>query len=146
LALPATPREYHAFYRTAHLHWWHSLAALGLFVLGWGCMVLAVTVAAVLYEMARGGATPEEMADGLLTPSLFLANNLGVALAIPVAVGTHSLVFGQRPGWLFSIQGRWRWGLLGRFLAVAAGIHLVVLACWLLTAGAPDGLEVRSET
>ena len=98
------PREYHGFYRTPRFRWWHSAVALGAFIIVWGAAVLATTIAVVLYEMLAGGATPEEMAQGLLTPGLFLANNLGIALAIPVALAVHRLVFGQRAGWLCSIR------------------------------------------
>jgi membrane protease YdiL (CAAX protease family) len=140
------PRAYHDFYRTPRFRWWHSVLALALFAVAWGAAVLAATVAAVLYEMLLGRATLEEMAQGLVTPGLFLANNVGVALAIPVAVAIHRVVFGQRAGWLFSIQGRLRWGLLGRFLLAAVVVHLVILASWLGANGAPDGLRIRPDT
>ena len=140
------PREYHSFYRTPRFRWWHSAVALGAFIIVWGAAVLATTIAVVLYEMLAGGATLEEMAQGLLTPGLFLANNLGIALAIPVALAVHRAVFGQRAGWLCSIQGRFRWRLLRRFLLVAAVVHLAALASWLAANGAPDSLRVRPET
>ncbi len=139
------PREYHGFYRTPRFRWWHSVLALGAFTLAWGIVVVMVTVAAVLYELATGAAL-EELSQGPITPALFLANNVGIALAIPLAVGTHRVIFGQRPGWLFSIQGRLRWSLLGRFLGVAALVHLLILAAWLVTNGAPDDLRIRPET
>jgi len=144
--LPVAPREYHDFYRTPRYRRWQSVVALVVFVVAWGAAVLGATIAAVLYEMLIGGATPEEMAEGLLTPALFLANNLGVALAIPAALVTHRAVFEQRVGWLFSIQGRLRWRLLRRCLLVAAGVHVVVLASWLVVHGAPEGLRLRPET
>lgn len=144
--LPVEPREYHSFYRTPRFRWWHSAVALGAFIIVWGAAVLATTIAVVLYEMLAGGATLEEMAQGLLTPGLFLANNLGIALAIPVALAVHRAVFGQRAGWLCSIQGRFRWRLLRRFLLVAAVVHLAALASWLAANGAPDSLRVRPET
>lgn len=144
--LPVVPREYHDFYRTPRFRWWHSVVALGLFVVGWAVAVLTVTTAAVLYEVEIERVSLDKMAQGLSTPALFLANNIGVALAIPVAVATHRVVFGQRRGWLFSIQGRLRWGLLSRFLLVAAVVHLAVLAVWLGTMNAPDGLRIRTET
>lgn len=144
--LPVVPRAYHDFYRTPRFRWWHSLVALVAFVLGWGTGVLAATVVAVLYEILVGGATVEQMGQGRLTPALFLANNVGIALAIPVAVAVHRFVFGQRPGWLFSIQGRLRRGVLGRFLLVAAVVHLAVLVAWLGIQGPPGDLRIRSET
>lgn len=38
----------------------------------------------------------EELGDGARTPSIFVANNIGVALAIPAAVIAHLIVFRQR--------------------------------------------------
>lgn len=144
--LPVVPREYHSFYRTPRFRWWHSVLALGVFAITWGMVVLLVTAVAVLFEVASGQATIDELSQGLITPALFLANNVGIALAIPLAIGTHRIIFGQRAGWLFSIQGRLRWSALGRFLVVAAVVHLVVLAAWLVVYGAPDDLRVRPET
>lgn len=144
--LPVEPREYHDFYRTPRFRWWHSAIALAGFALLWGAAVLAATIAAVLYEMTLGSATPEELADGLLTPALFVANNLGIALAIPAALVIHRGVFGQRSGWLFSVEGRFRWRALRRFVLVAAAVHVVVLAAWLAVNGPPEGLRFRPET
>jgi membrane protease YdiL (CAAX protease family) len=146
LALPVEPREYHSSYRTARFRWWHAAIALVGFALLWGAAVLAATIAAVVFEMTLGSATPEELADGLLTPALFLANNLGIALAIPAALVIHRGVFGQRSGWLFSVEGRFRWRPLRRFLLVAAAVHMVVLAGWLAANGPPDDLRFRPET
>ena len=145
-ALPVEPREYHAFYRTPRFRPWHSAVALVLFIGAWGAAVVGATIGALLYESLVGGATPEEIADGLLTPSLFLANNVGVALAIPAALLAHWALLGQGPGWLISIQGRLRWGALSRFLLVAAGVHVVALVLWLVLNGAPADLRVRPET
>lgn len=146
VVLPVGPREYHAFYRTSRFRWWHSLVALVLFGVCWGAAVLAATVAAVVYELAVGGATLEELGEGLQTPALFLANNVAVALAIPAAVLTQWVFFRQRAGWLFSAQGRLRWKLLGRFLLIAGMVHLLVLVTWLAVSGPPAGLRVRPET
>ena len=144
--LPIEPREYHDFYRTPRFRWWHSAVALVLFIGGWGAAVLGATIGALLYESLVGGATIEEISDGLLTPSLFLANNVGVALAIPAGLLAHWALLGQRPGWLFSIQGRLRWAVLGRFLVMAAVVHVTALVLWLSVNGAPADLRVRPET
>lgn len=141
------PRGYHDFYRTPGFRWWHSVAALALLVVGWWVVMLTVTVPALLYELQVGRVTLEEMARrGVTTPAVFLANNVGVALVIPVAIAAQRLVFGQRAGWLFSIQGRLRWGLLARLLLVAAAVHLAVLLSWLGATGGPDDLRIRSGT
>jgi membrane protease YdiL (CAAX protease family) len=145
-AVPVESAEYHASYRTPALRWWQPLLALGLFVAGWGAAVLAAAIGAVVYELAIGGATVEQLGEGAQTPALFLANNVGVAMAIPVAVAVQWIVFRQRPGWLFSVEGRLRWHLLTRFLLIAAVAHLAVLGVWLATSGPPDDLGVRPET
>jgi membrane protease YdiL (CAAX protease family) len=146
VAPPLPSGEYHAFYRTAGFRRWQSLVALAIFVTFWGACVLGAAVVAVVYELAVGGATVEELSEGAATPALFLANNVGVALAIPAAVLTQFIVFHQRPGWLFSVRGRLRWPMLGQFLMVASVIHLAMLGTWLAVAGPPDGLQIRSDT
>ena len=127
-ALPVVPREYHEFYRTPRLRWWHPLVALLMFAGTWFLAVLIVSVAALVYDLARGNLVLDELASGVIdiTPMLFLANNLGLALAIPLAIAAHRAVFGQRIGWLFAITGRLRWGLLGRFLLIALAFYLVL--------------------
>jgi len=145
-ALPVRPRAYHAFYRTPRFRWWHPLTALVLFLALWGAAVLGCTILAVSYELALGGATLDELSVGVQTPALFLANNIGVALAIPAAIATHRIVFRQRAGWLFSVRGRLRWELLGRLVLIAMVIHLTVLGAWLAINGMPAGLRIRPET
>jgi membrane protease YdiL (CAAX protease family) len=145
-ASPVESRGYYASYRTPRFRWWHSLVALSLFLALWGVAVLGATIVAVGYELAVGGATVDELSNGVHTPALFLANNFGVALAIPAGVATHWIVFRQRAGSLFSVQGRLRWELLGRFLLIAAVIHGAVLAAWLAVDGLPAGLRIRPET
>lgn len=85
--------------------------------------VLANVVVAfpvILYELATGVRTQEELNSGQfrVTPLLFAANNVAIALSIPVAMLTMWACFGMRPRWLSSIVGGLRWGLLGKLLAV----------------------------
>ncbi len=147
-ALPVVPREYHEFYRTPRLRWWHPLVALLMFAGTWFLAVLIVSVAALVYDLARGNLVLDELASGVIdiTPMLFLANNLGLALAIPLAIAAHRAVFGQRIGWLFAITGRLRWGLLGRFLLIALAFYLVLYGVELAITGIPEGLAVGPDT
>ena len=146
--LPVRPREYHEFYRTPRLRWWHPLVALLMFGGIWILAVTAVSVAALVYDLSVGNLVWEELAAGRLeiTPMLFLANNIGLALAIPAAWATHRAVFGQRIGWLSSIVGRFRWGLLGRFALIALAFYVVLFVVELAVSGPPEGLAVRPET
>ena len=68
-------------------------------------------------------------------PALFLVNNLVLASAIPVSLGVHWLVFQQRPGWLLSLQGRFRWRLFGRLLVAAVPLYLISFAVEALLTG-----------
>jgi hypothetical protein len=97
-ALPVVPRSYHEFYRAPRLRWWKPLAALGLFAVVEVAVVLLVTLAGYTVEVVAGRITPAEAMAGRITPVLFLANNIGLALAIPLAIGAHALVYRQRPG------------------------------------------------
>jgi membrane protease YdiL (CAAX protease family) len=47
-------------------------------------------------------------------------------------------VFGQRPRWISSIAGGFRWGLFWRFVAVAVPILLVSVGVEMLLGGAPQ--------
>lgn len=144
--LPVVPRSYHDYYRTPAFRWWQPPAALGLLAAAWAVVVVTVTLPAVFYEVGSGQTTLEGISNGTMTPSLLLANNLGIALVIPLAIGVHRIVFVQRPGWLFSIVGRLRWNLCGRFTVVAAGVHLLMVVAWVAVVGLPDDLHTRPET
>jgi len=146
--LPVVPREYHEFYRTPRLRWWHPLVALLGFVVAWFFVVLAVSLIAVAYDVMVGNLYYDDLAAGDLrvTPALFLANNVGLALAIPLALVTQRLVFGQRGGWMFSLVGRLRWGVLGRFMLITLVCYLALIAVELLASGVPTNLRIRPET
>ncbi|MFT4110232.1 lysostaphin resistance A-like protein [Propionicimonas sp.] len=119
-ALPTVAREYHEFYRTPRLRWWKPLAALAMF----GASALIATTLLsmlVLIDVANGRIDLGDLTSGNLptTPMLFLANNLGIAVWVPLAMLSGWAVFGQRPKWLSSIAGGFRWRLFGRFALIA---------------------------
>lgn len=147
-ALPVVPREYHEFYRTPRFRWWRPLLALGMFGASWFLATLILSVVALAYEVGTGNLDPRDVAAGKLvvTPVIFLANNLALAAAIPLAWAAHRAVFGQRIGWLSSIAGRFRWGLFGRFTAFAVVCYLVWMVIETLLTGWPEDLAVRPET
>ncbi len=147
-ALPVVPREYHEFYRAPRLQWWQPLVGLLMFAGSWLVAVGAVSVAAMVYDLARGNLVWDELAAGQLTitPMLFLANNVGLALAIPCAWAAHRAVFGQRAGWLFAITGRLRWGLVGRFTLIALAFYVALFGVELAISGLPENLAVGPDT
>lgn len=129
-ALPVVPRQYHEFFRAPRFRWWKPLLSIGMFAGTWFIGAMVVTVAALFYDAATGRTNPGDLSVDavVMTPALFTANNVGLALAIPAACLTAWAVHGQRPKWLSSIVGGFRWALFWRFAVVAAGIFLVGLA------------------
>lgn len=142
-ALPVVRREYHEFFRAPRFRWWRPLLGLAMFVAVWFVGTLVVTVAALAYDAFTGRTNPGELTTEVpMTPALFTANNIGLGLAIPIAGLTAWAVFGQRPRWMSSIFGGFRWGLFWRFSLVAAGIFLVGLAVS-FAIGGEGGSEMR---
>lgn len=139
-ALPIRQREYHEFFRTPRFRWWKPLAALAMFVVGWFLLSLVVSTPIVLFDAASGRLDVQKATSGelVMTPWLFVANNVSLALAIPMAGLTAWAVFGQRPRWISSIAGGFRWGLFLRFVGVAVPILLVSFGVEVLLAGPPQ--------
>ncbi|MDR1431850.1 MAG: CPBP family intramembrane metalloprotease [Propionibacteriaceae bacterium] len=75
----------------------------------------------------------------------FSVNNVSLALCIPVVIGAHVLVFRQRPGWLFSITGHFRWGFFGKCLLLVLPFELLSLG-YEIWNGALEGLSWRPDT
>ena len=139
-ALPVTPREYHEFFRTPRLRWWKPLAAIALFVAGWFVLTLVISGPVIAIDMASGRLDAEAAARGeiTMTPLVFTVNNVSLALAIPVAGLTAWAVFGQRPRWISSITGGFRWSLFWRFALVALPLFLLSFGVEILVNGFPE--------
>lgn len=130
--LPVEPREYHQFYRAPAFRWWKPLAALALFAVGWFLVSIPPTMIAVFWDLSQGR---ERDLQKLNSPALFAANNVSLALSIPVALMVHWLIYRQRPRWLSSITGGFRWGFFGRSVAIAAIGLLALLGIQTALAG-----------
>jgi membrane protease YdiL (CAAX protease family) len=139
-ALPIVQREYHEFFRAPRFRWWKPLLAIAMFVATWLLATLLISIPPILIDTASGRLDLSGVAQGELelTPLLFLANNLGLAAAIPLAGLTAWAVFGQRPRWISSIAGGFRWGLFLRFSAVAVPILLLSVGVEVLLSGPPE--------
>ena len=149
--LPVTVRAYHEFYRTPRLKWWKPLVALAAAGAAAVIVALVVSFLFIWIAIAAGETTMEQLVDQTMTgkmtvtPMIFLGNNILIAALILVALFTHKLVFGQRFGWLASIEGRLRWGLLGRFTLIALPFYLAMYGVSLLIEGFPE-LRVDEHT
>lgn len=117
--LPVEPKAFHEFYRAPRFRWWKPLAAISLMALVWFVISIALVGAAMAYDVATGRLASVFEAQTKLTPLIFAANNVTLGLFIPIAVLSSWLVYGQRPRWLSSIHGRFRWGLAVQFALIA---------------------------
>lgn len=139
--LPVVPREFHEFYRTPRLRWWKPLASILLFAAAWLVATMAAGIAAIFYDVSTGRLNPDAILGGEpvpTTPAIFTANNVALGVAVPLAGLVGWAVFAQRPRWLSSIAGGFRWPLFWRFAAIAAPIFLFSFAVELLLAGVPE--------
>jgi membrane protease YdiL (CAAX protease family) len=113
--------------RTARSRWWRP--ALGLFIAAVTVVLAAVAVilVALLVSWLTGGQGDPTAQDALNadTPLGLLANNLVIATMIPAAVLAVLVAHRDRPGWLASVTGRLRWGLLWRLLPIGLLVVLV---------------------
>ena len=88
---------------------------------------VVITLLAVIVATATG-ASGDSVTEDALDPDTvlgLLANNLILATIIPAAVLAVLVVHQERPGWLASVIGRVRWGLLARLAPLALVVVLV---------------------
>jgi membrane protease YdiL (CAAX protease family) len=111
--------------------WWRGALALLLLVVGFLILSIALGGIALIVDVATGAYTLDDVASGLmtLTPVTMLANNLSLAALIPVSMLIQWAIFGVRPRWLSSVEGRFRWRWLGR-------LALVIVPVWIVYVGA----------
>lgn len=112
---------------TPRARWWRPL--LGLLLAAGVVVVVSVVVVLVATLLVGSGPVDQRTGDAL-DPGTWqglLANNLVIVTIVPAAVLAVLLVHRERVGWLASVTGRPRWGLLLRFFALAV---MVVLASY----------------
>lgn len=126
--LPVQPRAFHHFYRTPRQSWWRPLVALLAVLVGF-VLIAALAGGVALFIDARTGRQGLEDINAVgvkVTPAFFIANNISLALLIPLSMLIQWAVFRQRPGWLSSLAGRLRWRWLGACLALIAPVYLAL--------------------
>ena len=104
--------------------------------------VVIVAVATLLV----GSGPVEQRTEDALDPGTWqglLANNLVILTIVPGAVLAVLVVHRERIGWLASVTGRPRWGLLWRFFLVAA---VVVVASYALSFLLPTDAALEGTT
>ena len=124
----AEPQPYHRLLLTSTYRWWRPLLGLAIFGAVFAILTIGVTVAVIAADVIRTGGPVDESIDRFgsdMDPLFLLGTNLGLAVAIPAAILAVVLAHRMRPGWLSSVTGRLRWGLLLPMSALA--LTMVVL-------------------
>lgn len=145
--LPLEPREYQQFWRAPRWRWWKMLLVLGIgFVLFMAAQVVAL-LAAITADDAAGRVSAQEAYNRLqkgelqVTPAFFTANNVSLALLIPLSMLLARWLTGQGPKWLSSVVGGLRWAWLGRCFAVLLPLWLVYTGIqWYFASQSSEGL------
>jgi membrane protease YdiL (CAAX protease family) len=130
-ALPTEPRAYHHFLRTPRAAWWRGVLAILTLIVAFLVVSFVLGGLAVAADIATGRTRLADYASGdvAISPMLFLANNLSLAAMLPVSMLLQWAFFGQRPRWLSSVEGGFRWRWFGR-------AALLVVPLWLTYAAA----------
>ncbi|MFD0866772.1 CPBP family intramembrane glutamic endopeptidase [Tessaracoccus lubricantis] len=120
------PVEYHQFWRAPGIAPWRPVVAVLLVAVAFLAASLIATVAALMIEVATGAVDPDELLGMLenaqVTPGLVLANSVAIGLLLPFSLLMGHFVR-QRPGFLHSVVGRFRW----RWFWTCAAVALVIL-------------------
>ncbi|MBA3020776.1 CPBP family intramembrane glutamic endopeptidase [Propionicimonas sp.] len=133
--LPVEPREYQQFYRAPAFRWWKPLLAIPLYMVTVALVAIVVVIALIIVVLASGQQLPTSETD--YPPEvMFTLNNVLIALGMPLAMLISWWVYRQRPRWLSSISGGFRWRIFWPFLGIAGvGIALATVAQAQLSGG-----------
>ncbi|HHU38660.1 MAG TPA: CPBP family intramembrane metalloprotease [Propionibacterium sp.] len=143
-ALPIEERDYYAFWRAPRLRWWKPILAALMATF----LFLAVSTVLQFIGWTIDGVDLSVLLEGTIPPvgpGFFLANNLSLALCIPIAMVTAWACVQQRPRWLSSVVGGLRWGWLGKLLVFLVPLWVVVIGGSHLL-GPLDDVRLRDHT
>ncbi|MFV0458228.1 MAG: type II CAAX prenyl endopeptidase Rce1 family protein [Actinomycetales bacterium] len=128
------PRDYVQLLRGPRYRWWRSLLSIGAALLSFGVIQVVLGIVMLGYLVGSGMpleqlTDPRELTTAVMSdPWMFLANNLALALLIPVAGLSVWACHGWRPRWVSSVHPRLRW----RLLLTSAGLALIVFGAYLV--------------
>lgn len=114
--------------------WWRGATAIVLMVVGFLLFSFVIGGIGIAVDLATGAYTLEQLARGefTLTPWSMLANNLALAALWPLSMLLQWWLFGVRPGWMSSVEGRFRWRWVGRLALVIVPVWAVYVGLSLL--------------
>lgn len=149
-ALPTQSQDFYGFLRTPRYRWWKGLLAVVLLIGGYLLIGGVAAVAGLVVDVALGTVSTEQLlaaANGTIPfgPGLFIGNNLGLALLVPMAMVLGWAFFGQRPGWSASVAGRFRWRwLLWCLLVIGVPWFVLLMVPTLAEGGFPAAVLTPS--
>ncbi len=145
MRLPAKPSPYQQVWRTPWFKWWQPIMASVLGTVFWYVLLVIIVAVAAAIELAVSGHTfINTLGSGVgssgssTTPGLFLANNVALAVILPIAVVLQRWFFGLRSGWLLSVTGKVRRGWIPICIAIVVPIWIVSYAAELVFSGASE--------
>lgn len=145
-AVPIEPKRHSQFLQTPRRRWWKGLIALVVAAAAWLVGTVVVVIPAIVYELVNQHVNTSSATDlqafiskvaTTMTPAMFLANNVSIALMIPSA-WLGLIIYGQRPRWLSSVVGGLRWGWLFRILGLLLIPYVVLEALTAVLGGLPS--------
>ena len=125
-ALPVEERDYYAFWRAPRYRWWKGLLAILLAAFSF----LVVSTVLQFIGWSVDGVDLSVLLEGKIPPvgpGFFLANNISLALCIPITMLAAWVCVQQRPRWLTSVVGGIRWRWLGLLVAALLPVWVVVI-------------------
>ena len=123
----ASLRHYHEALSEQRRPWWIAALALITFAASVVAMSVLLSFAALELDIALGLSTLDDVSSGaiVITPTVFLANNLVLASLIPISMLMQWAFYGVRPRWMHSVSGAWRWHLVRRSALFVVPIFLL---------------------
>ena len=144
--LPVEPKRHSQFLQTPRRRWWKLPIALVVAGVAWLIGSTIVSVPAVIYDILNqkidytDPVALQAYLNGVqqhITPALFFANNVSIALMIPCA-WLGLIIYGQRPRWLSSVVGGLRWGWLFRIIGLILIPYIALEALTVALGGVPQ--------
>lgn len=130
------PMPYVRLLRTRRYRWWRPLVGLLLAALALVVIALGLYLAGeVLSLVATGHPLRESELEDFSSPAGLLLGNLTLAAFIPAIWFAVLVCHGERVGWVSSVAGRLRWGLLVRAALLALAVTVLSYVAYRLLPG-----------
>lgn len=144
------PRHYVDALSEPRRPWWVAAGALIVFAAAVVVVSVLLSLVAIELDLVLGLTSEAAVNTGavVLTPTVFLANNLVLASLVPISMLVQWIFFGVRPRWMLSVTGEWRWHLVAQSALFIVPIYLlyagggIALAAAELIAAPPSGTTV----